>query len=354
MDRESILNATQGGLRVFQYYHSLHSIAIPDKGAGRVANVLRNGRGHVSIYRKGSTWKYYDHAATEYNGDCFDWVATYYGLPAVDKATFPKVLERIAAEVLNDSLPANFNLESMTQPEPEQTVFFTWEQVQARTGQTLLHEHFVHLWGDRASKVLKQYCVGKAKDGRTLFWYTDRLQQVRSSKLIRYRLHEGTITKKLSGGRRDITRKHPDGQSSSPCLFGEHLVPKGTDKLCAIVEAEDAAIACAIAWPSLHWLASGGAVAAGQLDRLQDCTVLICPDLDVLTDREKLDKLEARIANWQHQGHNVKLWKLMEELEPEASELLPADKVRKMDPRDYLEGVQAWKTRTDGIVTLNS
>lgn len=344
--KDQVLDMTGRGKLIYDHIARAYNLQeIPDNGCHHQPNPFRDGHGSVSYGFRGDRWMHKDFGDDTFTGDCFQWAGHYFGIDP--GSNFGELLQRIVQDIAGAAdytkQPATF----VPVEQPKQTQFYSMQDVARSAGRSLLHEHFGQLWPDRAADVLQAYHVGRTIDGRTVFWFMDRAQQARSCKVVEYRKKEATISKKLNDQGRVRIRVHrPAGQPSDPCLFGEHLVEPGTKQLCAIVEAEDAALAAAICFPGFHWLASGGTISRRQLDRLKDCRLLVCPDLDVLRNEAKREQLQSNISRWSTEGIDVHLWPLMEELSQEAASFLLPGKLQKMDVRDYLEGGHSSKEAT--------
>lgn len=338
IDIDALLKLLNNGKTVYDYVAQATNMPpIPDRGSHHLPNPFRDGHGSVSIQFYKDRWRHRDFGDTTYSGDCFNWAACHFG-----ESDFSKVIELIAEKILDQNWETTSTDRPQPQPEqPEQTVFYTAEQIASRAwapdGKDTFVNYFLNRWGSPAQDVLNLYMVGQAFDQRTIFWYIDRQNQGRAAKLIRYWLRDGSITKKGPNGV-DIYIKRPPKQPSDPCLFGEHLATPNSP--CAIVESEDSALTAALHHPEITWLASGGPVSQRHLRGVKDCELLIVPDHDVFNDATKLSTLNGNIQRWITEGYNVKVWPLMLTLAAESASIMPAAKLAKMDPRDYFEATQ--------------
>lgn len=135
-------------------------------------------------------------------------------------------------------------------------------------------------------KAVKDYFIGAAKDGRTIFWQIDRRRNVRTGKLIAYDAGNGKR-------RKDITPNwiHAELKRSGhlredfnlrQCFFGEHLLIPERHKLAAIVEAEKTAVIASICFPEFIWLACGAKqnLHTEKLQRLNGRQIILYPDAD--------------------------------------------------------------------------
>lgn len=163
----------------------------------------------------------------------------------------------------------------------------------------------------RIDDVLKLYCVGRDKDGWTLFWQVDADGNVLNGKLMKY-LENGHRDKGedvIAQGKRPFTtdwihsrlkRKRrpedpwphpelfdPDKQEAHYTFFGMHLLNRYPKAVINIVESEKTAIICAIAYGSLEmnlWMACGGKTGLSnkRMDPLfrQKRSIVLWPDTD--------------------------------------------------------------------------
>jgi hypothetical protein len=91
-------------------------------------------------------------------------------------------------------------------------------------------------------------------------------------------------------------------------FFGEHLLPKHTDKPIAIVESEKSAIIGSLCMPQFIWLAIGSkqSLKVEKIKRLGQRQIVIYPDGD------GFDQWKAVATDAQRQGVNVKVSSLIE------------------------------------------
>ena len=95
IDKEQILNLTQGGLNIFSHYlgfeinihRNFHNPFYDDRHASC----------HIYFDKKSSSYRFYDHGDTSYSGDCFWFVATLHNLDP--KRDFSKVLQIIIQDL---------------------------------------------------------------------------------------------------------------------------------------------------------------------------------------------------------------------------------------------------------------
>jgi len=118
---------------------------------------------------------------------------------------------------------------------------------------------------DEVDRVMKMYRVGEHKhwNGATVFWQIDTNYKVRTGKVMLFDKGTGKRLKKpyphvnwihsLLIKQREISEFN-----LSQCFFGEHLLRQNKLSNIGIVESEKTAIICAIEFPEMLWLASGG------------------------------------------------------------------------------------------------
>jgi hypothetical protein len=157
--------------------------------------------------------------------------------------------------------------------------------------------------------VLKMYLVGTYED-YTCFPCIDRLNRVCRAKLIRFNPATG---KRLKGeyDTSSLVRKlklKKDFQYEQ-IFFGEHLLPKFSNKPIGIVEAEKTAIIASLCLPEFVWLGcnSKSWIKVERLQPLKNRQIILYPDADGFS-------LWQRIAtDAQRQGLTVKISTLIED-----------------------------------------
>jgi len=89
------------------------------------------------------------------------------------------------------------------------------------------------------------------------------------------------------------------------CLFGEHLLPQRPTAAVGLVEAEKTALICAIAFPDVVWLATGGKMnlSPDRCKCLAGREVIIYPDVDARqewTERAKALTYcrQVQVSDW--------------------------------------------------------
>ena len=141
-------------------------------------------------------------------------------------------------------------------------------------------------------KALCDYRLGATRDGGVIFWQIDPQGRVRSGKVMHYST-DGHRTGHPYWVHTLLQRQGqlPADWTLTQCLFGEHLLnQRPTDTVC-LVESEKTAIVCALFYPSLLWLATGG---CGQLS-VEKLKPLIGRKVVVYPDSGALAKWEAQL-----------------------------------------------------------
>ena len=81
---------------------------------------------------------------------------------------------------------------------------------------------------DKVTRLIENYHIG-TKQSKTIFWYRDKSQKFRTSKVMQY----------AENGKRDKAKypfySHKSADGFELCLYGEHLL-KGNNKTVIIVE----------------------------------------------------------------------------------------------------------------------
>ena len=113
---------------------------------------------------------------------------------------------------------------------------------------------------EKVIEIFREYCVGTAKYGRTVFWQLDGRNMVHDAKIMFYNPETGHRSKDPE---HHVTWLHSlmhiDKERIHQCFFGEHVICQHlpSDKI-AIVESEKTAIIGALEVPELVWIATGG------------------------------------------------------------------------------------------------
>ena len=136
----------------------------------------------------------------------------------------------------------------------------------------------------RISEVLNDYHVGHGKNGHTIFWQIDEVNNVRTGKMMKYKsdghrdreapwnfdwIHS-TLSRHWDAEKHEMTDEPPypyphlyNPDRQEPCLtfFGMHLLNKYPNATVNIVESEKTAMLMAIAYgnhATQVWMACGG------------------------------------------------------------------------------------------------
>lgn len=168
-----------------------------------------------------------------------------------------------------------------------------------------VHSNFFHFlstlltayYGSEAKEVLnrllEEYRLGATRDGAVIFWQIDRMNKVRTGKVMQYNPEDGH---RIKGGAtsavnwiHSILKKQrvlPEEWQLSQCLFGEHLLSSNPDKVVVLVESEKSAVIGSAIFPGYVWLATGGKsrMKEEKLRVLSGRIVLLFPDADGYTE----------------------------------------------------------------------
>lgn len=150
---------------------------------------------------------------------------------------------------------------------------------------------------ERLKCVYDEYRLGATRQGDVIFWYIDR----------EGRVHDGKIMAYGSDGHRanwanwvgSLMRKQkqlPEDFVSEKTLFGEHLLSWKPESVVGLVESEKTAIICALWFPEILWLATGGSSMLNDrvAEVLRNRKVKIFPDSGCLDKwREKMQKVRG-------------------------------------------------------------
>lgn len=152
-------------------------------------------------------------------------------------------------------------------------------------------------WSDeqrqRIPTVLRQYAVGHARQGHTIFWQIDELGQVRTGKMMLYKAdgHRDRGTKGNFHWIHNLLNRAGmvdlEKTEYVTTLFGMHLLDFAPEAQVNIVESEKTALLCAIYWGGMErnlWMACGGMTFLNR-ERLKPIiergrTVMLFPDKD--------------------------------------------------------------------------
>ena len=160
----------------------------------------------------------------------------------------------------------------------------------------------------RLPEVLKEYHVGHARQGHTIFWQIDDTGKVRTGKMMKYKTdgHRDKESKYNFDWIHSALFRDPrqtaydeDKQQCIQTLFGMHLLDKYPKASVNIVESEKTAIIMATAYGNNFmqvWMACGGKENLNH-ERLapilkQNRRIILYPDRDAVTEwRAKAENL---------------------------------------------------------------
>lgn len=145
-------------------------------------------------------------------------------------------------------------------------------------------------------RIRELYQVGTADwwPGSTVFWQIDINGNVRTGKIIQYRVEEddscafGNNCKRVKTNKPIVQWVHRLPRVNYPmgkqCFFGEHLLPMFPDKKIGVLESEKSALIASLYHPEYLWLACGGVANLNKekLFALRTRDVHLFPDLKQL------------------------------------------------------------------------
>lgn len=154
---------------------------------------------------------------------------------------------------------------------------------------TLLTAYYGSKAKEVLNRLLEEYRLGATREGAVIFWQIDRMNKVRTGKVMQYNPEDGH---RIKGGQtsavnwiHSILKKQqalPEEWQLSQCLFGEYLLNVYPDKVVVLVESEKSAVIGSAIFPGYVWLATGGKsqMKEEKLRVLSGRTVLLFPDAD--------------------------------------------------------------------------
>ena len=150
------------------------------------------------------------------------------------------------------------------------------------------------------SLIIKYRLGGADKmKGAVIFWQIDINGKVRTGKIVRYNSQTG---KRERGNWVHACLKKQQKVSEDfnmvQCLFGEHLLKKYPDAICAVFESEKTAIVVSILYPNLICLATGGLsnLNARKCKSLRNRRVIFFPDLGYYSVwKEKVEEIAQKV-----------------------------------------------------------
>ena len=145
-----------------------------------------------------------------------------------------------------------------------------------------------YVFGDKsAMAICQRYNVGTSRKwgGSTVYWQVDKYENVRSGKIMLYNPETGHRVKDERYGSR-VNWVHSELKlydfHLQQCLFGEHLLPRHSDRPVMLVESEKSALIASQFVPEYLWLATGGmhgCFNSRAMLVLKDRDVILFPDL---------------------------------------------------------------------------
>lgn len=152
-------------------------------------------------------------------------------------------------------------------------------------------------------KVLKNFCVGHARQGHTIFWQIGADCKIRTAKMMLYKPdgHRDRETPGNFAWVHNMLARHGlvnlDATPYKTCYFGEHLINYlNADATVCVVESEKTAIICNTYWgmsKRMIWIACGGMtyLTRERLQPLMDRHLYIA----LYPDHDGIDKWTARM-----------------------------------------------------------
>ena len=224
--------------------------------------------GNFMVYPKGNCFRCF---ACEAKGGAVEFLMRYC------KMTYPDAIRWLGKKycIDVDNIPMNFKLPPPPPPPPPLPMLelpMAWVTSHERTEGDMLCDWLRSLTWDgcqrrRLGEVMREYHIGHARQGHTIFWLIDEHGKVRTGKMMLYR----------KDGHRDKESKYnfdwihallfrksiydDNKVEVRPTLFGLHLLDRYPNASVNIVESEKTAIIMATAYGNNHsqlWMACGG------------------------------------------------------------------------------------------------
>ena len=134
MKKETILNETERGLKIFQYVlykmNKQHLIVTRDGRCKTVRNPFyRDNNPSLSIYynTERECWCFNDFGNQDYRGDAFDFAARYFGLDV--KANFVEILQKLSVELKEFKPMFNINHNYNEYSKPNRNRYFKINEI---------------------------------------------------------------------------------------------------------------------------------------------------------------------------------------------------------------------------------
>jgi hypothetical protein len=272
--------------------------------------------GNFIVYPKGNCFRCF---TCDKKGGAVDFLMQYANL------SFPDAIRWLGKKysIETDNIPVNYNPPPPPPPPPPLPM------LQLPMGMVLNREYtegdtlcqWLHSlpWDtcqrERLKNALKEYHVGHARQGHTIFWQIDEQGIVRTGKMMLYK----------KDGHRDKESRHnfdwihaalfrdsrhpeysDEKQECKPTLFGMHLLNKYPYAAIHMVESEKTAIIMATAYGNTRnqlWMACGGVENLSK-EKLQPILsqkrkIILYPD------RDAIEKWRAKQANLRYDRMSV-------------------------------------------------
>lgn len=151
----------------------------------------------------------------------------------------------------------------------------------------------------RIDQMLRNYNVGTAKDGRTIWWQMDEEGRLRTGKVMRYQA-DGHRDKNIAPSwihtaLAQAGKLNLSSVDVKQCLFGLHLLDFAPNATVNIVESEKTAVTMAIAYGNMQgslWMACGGkeSLRPSKLQPLMERRrhIVLYPDRDAVEEWQEL------------------------------------------------------------------
>lgn len=332
IQKDDVLKESKKGLLIYEHFAG----RIPDKGKSMRSPFREDKNPSFQIFKTQSGhWAHKDFGADEYSGDALKFAALQWSINT--RTDFTQLLEKIWTEVLEKQLPEENENNKMQ-------YFYTESEVRESLNSPNILSRYLQRFAppNKVRETLALYNVGSRDENTVLMWHKNFESKVPRVKVIKYREHEGSITKK-QGGKSAVhsepLSKHLGEKEYAPFpLFGEHLLREFPDWPVVIVEAEDSAIFLHLKLGGdVVYLASGGKLVSDRCKALKGRSCVVIPDRDVITNSKELEAARDTLKRAAVYGGKFELSRMMDELAHEVEPYLSHDKMSKLDPRDYFE-----------------
>ena len=264
--------------------------------------------GSFIVYPRGNCYKCF---ACGEGGGVIDFLMKHENL------TYPDAIRWLGKkyDIPVDDVPVDWTYTPRPAPPPLPMLEIPMKIVTSREkteGDNLINWMRSIPWDDcqrkRLTEVLKEYHVGHARQGHTIFWQIDDTVNVRTGKMMKYKPdgHRDKESKYNFDWIHSALFRDPrqtaydeDKQQCIQTLFGMHLLNKYPKASVNIVESEKTAIIMATAYGNNFmqvWMACGGKENLNH-ERLapilkQNRRIILYPDRDAVTEwRAKAENL---------------------------------------------------------------